>query len=131
MIICTSRRLMATNKNNLERYRSGHNEAVLKKCCQNGRRLLKTLVTPDFFAPRKAVRTYFGTLSKTLSKTHFPYNFIVLHGGVLKWSKRSVLKTERSCKRRGGSNPSTSAIFYAAEHRAPQSRKDFPCGFVF
>ena len=30
MIICTSRRLMATNKNNLERYRSGHNEAVLK-----------------------------------------------------------------------------------------------------
>ena len=30
MIICTSRRLMAANKNNLERYRSGHNEAVLK-----------------------------------------------------------------------------------------------------
>ena len=37
MIICTSRRLMATNKNNLERYRSGHNEAVLKTVCPKGR----------------------------------------------------------------------------------------------
>ena len=28
---------MATNKNNLERYRSGHNEAVLKTVCPKGR----------------------------------------------------------------------------------------------
>lgn len=28
---------MAANKNNLERYRSGHNEAVLKTVCPQGR----------------------------------------------------------------------------------------------
>lgn len=41
---------MATNKNNLERYRSGHNEAVLKNYRSDHIKLPKTLDFIGFFA---------------------------------------------------------------------------------
>ena len=39
---------MATNKNNLERYRSGHNEAVLKTVCPKGREGSNPSLSADF-----------------------------------------------------------------------------------